>query len=193
MDLVDAIRSQDSARTALEALLQYLLAASSQNDALAALLATSNDLIQVLGDDQDLVPIYNALAPALSPSTYDSVGHLVTANVLDAQLALLSHISGQFMSNGTELCADEVDPNQILSQVLTNLVTPMTNATGQQTETPLEVIIDVITDVNRADPSQTSKLQPGDYAAVSGQVNDFLLNPQFGLEQFYEIVRKGTD
>jgi hypothetical protein len=69
----------------------------------------------------------------------------------------------------------------------------MTNGTGQQTQTPLEVIIDVITDVNRTDPSQTSKLQPGDYASIAGQVNDFLMNKEFGLEQFYEIVRKGTD
>lgn len=193
MDLVDAVRSQAGARTALEALLQYLLAAASQNDALAALLATSNDLIQVLGDDQNLVPVYNAMAPSLSPTTRDPVGHILTASVVDAQLTLLSRIAGQFISNGTELCADEMDPNQILSQVLANLVTPMTNGTGQQTQTPLEVIIDVITDVNRTDPSQTSKLQPGDYASIAGQVNDFLMNKEFGLEQFYEIVRKGTD
>ena len=32
-----------------------------------------------------------------------------------------------------------------------------------------------------------------DYGAVAGQVNEFLMNKQFGLEQFYEIVRKGTD
>ena len=97
------------------------------------------------------------------------------------------------MSNGTEICADEVDPNQILSQVLTRLVTPMTDTTGRATETPLEVILDVIADVNRIDPSQTSKLQPPDYGAIAGQVNDFLTNQQFGLEQFYEIVRKGTE
>jgi len=51
----------------------------------------------------------------------------------------------------------------------------------------------VIADVNRTDPSQTNKLQPSDYGAVTSQVNDFLTNKQFGLEQFYEIVRKGTD
>ena len=69
----------------------------------------------------------------------------------------------------------------------------MKDSSGHLTETPLEVIIDVIADVNRADPSQTTKLAPGDYGAIAGQVNDFLVNKEFGLEQFYEIVRKGTD
>jgi hypothetical protein len=193
MDLVEALRANDGARTGLEALLQYLVNAASQNDALAAMLATANDLIQVLGDDQNLVPVYQALAPSLAPSTKDGAGHILTANLIDAQLTLLSRISGQFMSNGTEICADEADPNQILSQILTRLVTPMTDSTGRATETPLEVLIDVIADVNRADPSQTSKLQPPDYGAIATEVQEFLMDPQFGLEQFYEIVRKGTE
>ncbi len=193
MDLLDAIRRNDGARSGLEALLAYLVSATSQNDALAALLATSNDVLQVLGDDKNIVPIYHALAPALAPSTRDALGHVLNSSVLDAQLTLLSRIAGKFMAGSTEICADEADPNQVLSQILTHLVTPMTDTSGRQTQTPLEVIIDVIADVNRVDPSQTSKLAPADYGAIANQVNDFMMNKQFGLEQFYEIVRKGTD
>jgi hypothetical protein len=193
MDLLEAIRANDGARSALESLLQYLVDIASQNDALASLLATADDLLQVMGDDQNLVPIYHALAKSLTPTTRDSLGHVVQASLVDAQLTMLSHIAGRFMSGGTEICADEVDPNEILPQVLSRLVTPMKDATGRETQSPLEVIIDVIADVNRADPSQTSKLQPTDYGAIAGQVNDFLINKQFGLEQLYEIVRKGTE
>ena len=192
MDLLDAVRSNDNARTALEALLQYLVTAASQNDALPSVLATSNDLIQVLGDDQNLVPLYHALAPALAATTRDGGGHILQASLPDAELTLLSHIAGRFMSGSTEMCADEADPNNILSQVMLRLVTPMTDSTGRATQTPLDVIIDVIADVNRIDPSQTSKLQPGDYGAIASQVQDFLMNQQFGLEQLYEVVRKGT-
>jgi len=193
MDLIDAIRQNDAARSSLEALLSYLVSAASQNDALAALLATANDVLQVLGDDQNLVPIYHALAPALTPSTRDAEGHILTASVIDAQLTLLSRIAGKFMVGSTEICADEADPNQVLSQILVRLVTPMTDSTGRATETPLEVILDTITDVNRVDPSQTSKLGAADYAAIAGQVSEFMLDKNFGLEQFYEVVRKGTD
>ncbi len=193
MDLLDAIRQDDGARSSLEALLTYLVSAASENDALAALLATANDVLQVLGDDQNLVPVFHALAPALTPSTRDADGHILTSNVLDAQLTLLSRVAGKFMAGSTEVCADEADPNQILTQILIRLVTPMTDGAGRATETPLEVILDVITDVNRADPSQTSKLAPTDYAAIAGQAQSFMMDPQFGLEQFYEIVRKGTD
>jgi len=50
----------------------------------------------------------------------------------------------------------------------------------------------VITDVNRASPDQTDKLKPNDYASIFDQVADFMLSPDHGLEQFYEIVRQGT-
>jgi len=197
MDLLDGIRRDDAARSGLESLLQYLASAASQNDALASLLATTDDLLQVMSDDQNLVPIYHALGDptygALTPTQRDATGHVLSASVIDSQLTLLSRVSGKFMDGGTEICADEADPNQILPQILTRLVTPMKDGTGRLTQTPLEVIISVIADVNRADPSQTTKLASGDYGSISGQVSDFLMNKQFGLEQFYEIVRKGTD
>jgi len=56
----------------------------------------------------------------------------------------------------------------------------------------LELYLDVITDVNRASPDQTDKLKPNDYASIFDQVADFMLSPDHGLEQFYEIVRQGT-
>jgi hypothetical protein len=61
-------------------------------------------------------------------------------------------------------------------------------------QTPLEVIIDVIADVNRADPTQAYEgtLVRGDYSTVSDNVYDFLMNRERGLEQFYEVIRQGT-
>src|SRR5207302_71216 len=104
---------------------------------------------------------------------------------------LSDSVKGPFFSTTMDLLdairrADEADPNQILPQILARLVTPMKDGTGHLTQTPLEVIIDVIADVNRQDPSLTSKLQSPDYGAIAAQVSDFLMNKQFGLEQFYE-------
>jgi hypothetical protein len=52
--------------------------------------------------------------------------------------------------------------------------------------------MDVVADVNRADPSSTDKLQGFDYATITDEVQGFLLDPQRGMEQFYAIVRNGT-
>ena len=39
---------------------------------------------------------------------------------------------------------------------------------------------------------KSDKLSPEDYASVTDNVTDFLLNKERGLEQFYEIMRQGT-
>lgn len=193
LDVLDQIRRDDPARAELESLLGYLVDSASQNDALAALLATAADVLQVLRDDDNLVPLFHTLAPALSPSVRDDNGQYVKKSMADAQLALLSRVSGKYVDpNGTEICAKELDPNQILSVVLGHLVTPMKDGKGNPTQAPLEVILDVIADVNRGDPSQTNKLASDDYKSVAGNVSSFLLDKQSGLEQFYEVIRQGT-
>ena len=194
LDLLEAIRKDEGARSEMEALLQYLVDAGSGNDALAALLATSADILQVLRDDQNIVPIFHAISPALAPSVKDANGNVTKKSLVDAQLALLAKVSGKYIAQGgNEICAYERDPNQILTQVLTRLLTPMKDKSGRNTQAPLEVIMDVIADVNRVDPARTDKLDAPDYKNVSHEVNDFLLNKERGLEQFYEIVRRGTE
>ena len=81
----------------------------------------------------------------------------------------------------------------MLAVALGNLVTPINDA-GFKGQTPLEVIIDVIADVNRVDPTQPYEgtLVRSDYATVSENVVDFLTNRERGLEQFYEVIRQGT-
>lgn len=193
VDMVDAIRRDDPARAELEALLQYLVTAASQNDALASMLASASDALQVLRDDANLVPLFHALSPALAPSVKNAEGQYTKKSLADAQLALLARIGGKYYdASGNEICAREVDPNAILSAVLGNLVTPIKDSQGRLAQAPLEVIMDVIADVNRADPAQTDKLRAPDYQSIAGQVSSFMLDKQSGLEQFYEVVRQGT-
>jgi hypothetical protein len=198
MDVLDAMRLDSNTRAQTGNLLQYLLDAASQNDALPNLLATTNDIIQVMKDDTNLVPLYNALATAFVATQYDAQGDITQKSVIDASLALLGRASGRaYDTKGDEICSAELDPNQILTIALANVVTPMANASGtgtggQLNQSPLQTIMDVIGDVNRADPSQTGKLAADDYANIANEVSDFMLNPINGLEQFYEIVRLGT-
>ena len=193
LDLQDAIRKDDGARQQLELLLTYLLDSASTNDALAGLLTSAADIVQVLRDDANLVPLFHVLSEAAASSIVDAQGHTVRKSLVDAQLSLLAKISGKaFDKNNVEVCSTELDPNQILSVTLQKLVTPMQGADGKPTQTPLEVILDVIGDVNRAASGAGTKLEASDYGSIAANVSDFLLNKERGMEQFYEIVRQGT-
>jgi len=109
-------------------------------------------------------------------------------------MALLAKVSGRyFAQDGKEICRREIDPNQVLAVALGNLVTPIQDGSFKG-QAPLEVIIDVIADVNRLDPTKAYEgtLNRTDYAFVSENVVDFLTNKERGLEQFYEVIRQGT-
>lgn len=195
MDVMDAIRSDTGARQSLEALLSYLLDAAAQNDAQTSVLASTADLMQVLGDDTNLVPLYHVLSEATGASIKDDKGNVVQSSMVDSSLALLSQIAAYARdANGTEVCSREVDPNQVLNIAFKNMVTPLpAGPDGAPRKTPLEVVLDVIDDVNRVAPDQTTKLVPPDYANIASNVSDFLINKQSGLEQFYAVVRNGTE
>ena len=193
IDLLDQIRKDDPSRMQMGLMMQYLLDAASKNDALPAALASFNDVLQVLKDDQNLVPLFHVLAQVVDKTQTDSTGHITQKSLVDAQLALLARMSGRaFDTSGAEICASELDPNQVLTAALSHLVTPMTGKGGQPGNTPLQMIMDVIGDVNRAAPERGDKFTPVDYASISDNVSDFLVNKERGLEQFYEIVRQGT-
>ncbi len=194
IDMMEAIRADKEGRKQIELLLRYLLDAASKNDALPSLLASSNDLVQLLKDDQNLVPLFHLLASAVDATVKDEKGHIKQKSIVDAQMALLAKVSGKYFNqDGKEICKREVDPNQVLSVALGNLVTPINDGSFKG-QSPLEVVIDVIADVNRNDPTKPYEgtLNRGDYANVTANVSDFLLNKERGLEQFYEVIRQGT-
>jgi hypothetical protein len=192
VDLTEAIRQDDPGRIETEKLLAYLLDAASSNDALAEMLASTDDLLQVMRDDTNLVPLYHVMAAAAVASTTDAQGN-TQRGVLDATTALLGRVAGRAVDgSGKEICARELDPDAVLNVGLAHLVTPMVGPGGQPSDTPLEVILDAIADVNRAAPGTPTKLAGGDYANIANELGEFLLDDQRGLEQFYEIVRQGT-
>ncbi len=207
IDLLEALRSDPQARAAQEDLLAYLFDPASvdsvgQVEALTELLSSSHDLLQNLNDAQnELTPLYKVLATAFQPTAATTPGAQAGPSVIDATTALMTRLAGQAVDgSGTEVCAREVDPNNVVSVALAHLVTPIAlpgcAASAQNpclSETPLEVIVDTIADVNRAGASTSDVLlTPSDYGNISGEIVDFALDPQRGLEQFYAVVRGGT-
>jgi hypothetical protein len=195
MDVADAVRKDDEARRELEALGTFLLDAASQNDALPAVLASANDVVQILRDETNLLPFYAVMAEAAAPTKRDEKGRITEKSLADAQLALLARISGKaFDKDGKQVCNKELDPNQVLNRMLANVVTPMKTPDGKTPgRTPLEVVIEVIAEVNRVEPQKRDdKLSSDDYKSIADNVTDFLSNKERGMEQFYETIKKGT-
>lgn len=194
VDMMDAIRKDPEGRRQLGVMMQYLLDEASGNDALASMLASANDVIQLMRDDANLVPFYKVLAAAMGPAKKDERGVIVEKSLVDAQMSLLAKVSGRaFDAEGAEICSREIDPNQVLAVALGNLVTPIENG-KLKGQTPLDVIIDVVADVNRNDPTRPYEgtLAKSDYGNVSREMIEFLTDKERGLEQFYEIIRQGT-
>jgi hypothetical protein len=189
VDLVDAIRSDDHARTELEKLLAYLLDVASSNETEPAVLAATVDMMQILSDDTNLTPLFHAIADAAGGSLVADNGKTVNRALLDAIIETLSRVFAHAADDhGAEICAKEVDPNGAIASVLKNFVTPM----APDQPAPIEVLIDVIADVNRADPHSTAKLAPGDYANIANEISDFCMDKASGLEQVYEVIREAT-
>jgi hypothetical protein len=202
MDLIDAIRRNDGGRAALEDLLVYLgdpkqPDAAGQVESLTEFLSTSHDLLQVLRDDTNLVPIYKVFAAAFAPSPDNPKG----PSLIDATTTLLTRLAAHAIDGkGVEICANEIDPNSVLDLALAQLVTPMPTAADASSGasspgvTPLEVIVDTVADVNRATPSDAvDPLASPDYANIANELGEFLTDHQRGLEQFYAIVRNATE
>ncbi|MBI2390824.1 MAG: hypothetical protein HYV09_14635, partial [Deltaproteobacteria bacterium] len=67
MDLQEKIYADPEARKQLGELLVYLANQASANDALASVLTATQDILQLVGDEVDMVPIYHAAALAAAP------------------------------------------------------------------------------------------------------------------------------
>ncbi|NUP09320.1 MAG: hypothetical protein HOW73_24980 [Polyangiaceae bacterium] len=170
VDLVEKIRQDPAARRALERFLTHILQENGSGEELQGTLASMVDAMQVLADDEKLVPIMRAASVALEP---DKGAADTTLMVLQA------------------LTSDEYDRYHVIDKVLANLVTPMVGPSGGAELSPMEVFMDVITEVHRADPTDPfAPLDPTDYGYIMKVMRDFMLSETRGLEQIYAIVRK---
>jgi len=170
MDVQEALRADEPSRREVEKLLTYLLSSSSDADALQSALASMSDLVQVLGADAELSPIFRAIAGAAGAAD-DPEG----AGVGDTTVKVLKALTG-----------DEYDKHHVLDHLLPALVTPMD---GGQGLSPIEVFMDVIADVNRIDSASDAPLVSDDYKAVMDTMRDFMGSKTRGMEQLYTIVQ----
>jgi hypothetical protein len=182
MDVQEALRKDETARRELEQLMTYLLGACggatppsfcagslASGEELQATLASMVDILQILSNDDNLTPIFQAISNVATPESDEHPG------VADTTIKTLKALTG-----------DEHDRYHVLDTILPRLVTPMDGGAGPA---PIEVFIDAIADVHRIDASSQDALSADDYRAVMRSVGDFLTSETRGMEQFYFIVQ----
>ena len=170
VDLGEKVRQDPKARRSLERMATYLLQNVDDGEALQGTLASMVDVMQVLADDEKLVPILRSASVALEPEF----------GAADTTLNVLKALSGPTF-----------DRYHVLDHVLANLVTPIVRDDGEVLLSPLETFVDVIAEVHRIDPTDpTAPLDPADYGAIMKVLEDFMLSDTRGLEQVYTIVKR---
>lgn len=186
LDLLDAIRADEPARVELERLLSYLLTGPARD----ATLASVADLLQVLEDDEGVTALLRVLADAFSPEVRDeATGRVVERGMATAVIEVLARVLAEARdADGARRCDREIDPHRTFVHVLRRLSAPV--APGKAS--PLDVLVDVAADVNRAAPGDTRKLAPDDYGSIAREVSEFCTHPSRGLEQVYEVIRQAT-
>ena len=146
-------------------------------------------MLQILNDDTDLSPFYHAAADVLGAQVTDPNGKILRRGLADSAIEVLAHVfATAHDSQGHEICAQEVDPNQAIAAVLGSFVTPISSTQSP----PIEALMDVTADVNRAHPELTTKLAGADYANIANEISELCLDPASGLEQVYTVVREAT-
>lgn len=171
IDLQEKLYADESARKSLGELLVYLANQASANDALPSVMTATQDIMQLMGDEANMVPLYHALAVAASPD-----------GALQRSLDLIDRIGA--VETG-EKFASAHGGRRVIPKVLANTVTPI----GTTQITPIEVYLDVISELHRDAPGRGDAFDPVDYGAVARQVQEFLVDKTRGLEQLYAIVK----
>jgi hypothetical protein len=181
---IDALQEDPQSREALARFVAYLLADGSPEEAFANTITATADLLQWLEDDHNMDPLLASLSAALAPNARALVEDggddpvAIDGSAVDQATRLLRQISG-------------VDDERTLRRVLQNLVAL---PDAGRLETPLETILDVIAEINRAEArlNEGTHLDPEDYEEVLDRTVDFLTNEHRGLERLYDVIQHRT-
>jgi hypothetical protein len=160
-DFTAKVESDPDGRTQLYSLVQYLVDEGSNDLVFQTALTTLADQVQLFLDDPDLIPVARALGSAVDPQK----------GAVDAQLTLMKR-------------AHDLDSNKALLTLLKNLYAQ--DATGIY---PASNIADILSQLNRKDPTQSGDLTGDDYNSILTEVQNFLLDQDTGFSHFLAIVK----
>ena len=146
-------------------------------------LLAAGDLLQLLDDSASLTPLLHVAAEAIAPGVLTAVNQggafKVETGVARTFVELQRSVSE----------IDKGDPSTT-AKLMRNLVA----ASMEDGRTPLEVLLDAVSAIERADPSRPleAPLSREDFRAIASSLREFLNDEDRGLERFYNVVQNRT-
>ncbi len=162
VDLTKVMQTDEPARMELYALMQYLVDAAGNDEAFLTSLTAAGDLLQMLIDDPNLVPVLHAVGNLLDPKS----------GILEAQTHFLRR-------------ANETDKAHALAELFRGLY-----AEHRPGSAPVLDIVDLLAEVHRKSPGAGGRFAPEDYEATFKAVAEFVGDEKRGLKKFIAIVQQ---
>ncbi len=172
----DAAAADEFARLA-----KYLF--EEEGEGFSTSLLASADLLQLLDDSASLTPLLHVAAEAIAPGVVEAVAKGGTFKVS----AGLARSFVEFQNAISDL--DKGTPSTS-AKLMRNLVAP----SMEDGRTPLETLLDVVSEIQRMDPSGPldAPLERADFRSIAQGLRDFLADQDRGLERFYRVVQNRT-
>lgn len=174
--LLDAVDQDPAARDTLLGLLSELMNEAQSPEGTAATLYAASDLLALLDDDQNVIPMLNTLSVALSTNAEAVVAGGGTVQADDSVAARTIDLLAR---------TSALDTTGVLSRVLANAATHP--STGSPI-TPVEALMDAIAEVNRTDPGVGGPVATEDVTAILASLIEFLTSTERGLERLYAVI-----
>jgi hypothetical protein len=185
LHLIDKSWEEPAAGRELMRLIAYLVDETKNPKGFESTLVAASDLFQLLEDSEKIAPILDLVAEAVAPGVtkaVDSTG----GNAFSADDGILRRLVE--LQNNVLLL--HTKRPSTLSLVLRNSVS---DSMGNRS-TPLEALIDVITELERVDANKPSDatLDRNDLAAIAKSVHTFMTSEDKGLERLYDVIQHRT-
>ncbi len=175
--LTDELQRDPDVRSELAAFFRYLVDEERNAEAFQSTLMSTMDLLQVLEDEQAVVPLLHGLADAFALDARQAVLSGAEPDVeralVDRTVRLAHAIAGR-------------DEEDVLPGVLRRLVEPLDALEGQS---PLEAIVDVVLQVHRARPGAEGALDMEDYRTLLRRTAEAVQDEHRGLERLFRVVQ----
>lgn len=160
-DFLRIVEQDTRVRDAIYGLVGYLIDEANRNPTFRATVSGIVDMVQLLLDDADIVPVLRAFGEALSPKN----------GLMRAALRFLDP-------------AVALDDNRTLCGILRNAYKEQSPG-----KSPIQTLLDLATELHRVKPGEGTPYSGADFREALAQSRDFLENQHTGLEKFFEIVK----
>jgi hypothetical protein len=215
VDLLRIVDGETAVKDALYGAIGFLIDEATQSSAFRATLTGIADMVQLLLDDVDLVPVARAVGEAANPKNglieaalrflrpaldADTTGVACDTAAACPEKQACVPLSIKTPSGGS--CAADKDcgvgktcsggqchrARACSKQTLTRI---LRNAYQEHTpgKSPVQTLLDLATELHRVRPGEGTAYSGADFAEAFRQSRDFLANQETGLEKFFSIVK----